>query len=190
MSIRRTKDQKGYTLLFAVLVSALVLGVAVFILSLSTKQAQLSSAARNSVYSFYAADTGLECADAAYMSVNGSDHIATDITGVSITCNGVNKSLNGPAFVHASLGYPAFLQSDTVQQTPSGNLDFPLQNPGNPSAPPCVRIVVYDGYDGPGSTGNHYTVMDARGYNDCTGGAPDTTNPSTVERALRLTKKG
>ncbi len=53
---------RGYTLLFAVLVSSLVLAVGISILTISKKEFLLASAARESVYAFYAADGGLECA--------------------------------------------------------------------------------------------------------------------------------
>ena len=51
----------GYTLLFAMLTAALVLGVAVFIISISKGQYLLSSTARESMLAVYAADSGLEC---------------------------------------------------------------------------------------------------------------------------------
>jgi Tfp pilus assembly protein PilE len=54
--------QKGYTLLFSVIVSTVVLSIAAFILSVSRKQFILSSAVRDSMNALYAADSGLECA--------------------------------------------------------------------------------------------------------------------------------
>jgi len=189
MNISRIKNQNGYTLLFAVLVSALVLGVAVFILSVSTKQYQLSAAARNSVYSFYAADSGIECAVAAYYGdlVNGTYGSIDASSPVTISCNGTTHSgvsWSGPVDGAVS-GTPL---TKSVYSTVPGVLDFNL--PGSPVGT-CVRLVVYDGYDSASPTPNHYTVIDARGYNECTSsGGPDTSNPATVERALRLTLKG
>ena len=61
-TMKRAQSSKGYTLLFAVIVSVLVLSIAAFILSVSRKQFILSSSARDSIYAFYAADSGLECA--------------------------------------------------------------------------------------------------------------------------------
>jgi hypothetical protein len=174
------KSQKGYTLLFAVLTAALVLGVAVFILSVSTKQYELSAAARNSVYSFYAADTGIECAAWAY-----SNGTTDPLNGAaSVSCNGTTVS--GAAWSALGSGLPPPLTTNVVS-TALGALDFAL--PGSPVGT-CVRIVLYDGYDSVSPTPNHYTVIEARGYNKCTGSGPDTSNPSTVERALRLVKKG
>src|ERR1035437_10295519 len=63
--------QGGYTLLFAVLTAALVLGVAVFILSVSRGQYLLASTARESTYAIYAADSGIECAAKPVFSTYG-----------------------------------------------------------------------------------------------------------------------
>ncbi len=169
----RRNAEGGYTLLFAVITAALVLGVAVFILSISTKQYELSASARNSVYSFYAADAGIECAALAYSTGNISVAV-----GAKISCNGA--TISGVSFVGASPGYPPALVSN-VKQTAPDALNFSL------GEGTCVSILIYDGND---SNGNHYTVVDSRGYNHCTASfGPDKANPSTVERALRLSYK-
>ena len=62
MIIKELKNNRGYTLLFAVLVSSVVLSVGISILTISKKEFLLSSAVRESVSAFYAADSGLECA--------------------------------------------------------------------------------------------------------------------------------
>jgi hypothetical protein len=59
---KNIKFNKGYTLLFAVIVSTLVLSVGISILNISKKEFLLSSSARESTKAFYAADSGLECA--------------------------------------------------------------------------------------------------------------------------------
>src|ERR1700679_626641 len=56
------KSHRGYALLFAVLVSAVVLGVGVSILNIARKEILLTAGAANSQYAFYAADSGYECA--------------------------------------------------------------------------------------------------------------------------------
>jgi hypothetical protein len=174
----------GYTLLFSVLTAALVLGVAVFILSVSTKQYELSASARNSIYSFYAADSGIECATLAYYGGNAALDINTanltlspDNGAATIRCNGVTKS----ALWNSVPATPSLSPLTTNIQA-AGPLDFSFAD-GK-----CSRIMVYDGYD---SSSNHYTIIDSRGYNKCnSSGGPDVINPTTVERALRLTKKG
>jgi len=81
----KISTKKGYTLLFAVIVSVLVLSIAAFILSVSRKQAILASSARDSIYAFYAADSGLECA------VENLAQLAVKVPGSTITCgNSVN----------------------------------------------------------------------------------------------------
>lgn len=56
------KNNKGYTLLFAVIVSSIVLSVGISILTISKKEFQLSASARDSTIAFYAADSGMGCA--------------------------------------------------------------------------------------------------------------------------------
>jgi hypothetical protein len=58
----RIKTVGGYTVLFAVLVSSLILAVGVGIMSITLKEITLSIAGRESQFAFYAADSGLECA--------------------------------------------------------------------------------------------------------------------------------
>ncbi len=55
--------QSGYTLLFAVIISSLVLSVAMFILSVSKKQFQLATAARESMKASYNAKSARECTE-------------------------------------------------------------------------------------------------------------------------------
>ena len=55
-------NKRGFTLLFASLISALLLAISLAIFSISNKELVLSTTARDSQYAFYAADAGLECA--------------------------------------------------------------------------------------------------------------------------------
>src|SRR3989344_3573740 len=57
-----TNYQAGFTLFFAIVVIAVLMGVGVAIANLVTKQLKLSSLYRESQVAFYNADTGLECA--------------------------------------------------------------------------------------------------------------------------------
>ena len=52
----------GFTLLFAVLISSLLLTIGIAIFNITFKEVILASQARESQFSFYAADSGLECA--------------------------------------------------------------------------------------------------------------------------------
>lgn len=54
--------KKGFVLLYAVLVSSLLLSLGLAIFNITIKEIRLSSASRESQFAFYAADTGIECA--------------------------------------------------------------------------------------------------------------------------------
>ena len=69
MIIKNLKNNKGYTLLFAVLVASVVLSVGISILTISKKEFLLASSARDSSSAFYAADSGIECTS--YLDFNG-----------------------------------------------------------------------------------------------------------------------
>ncbi len=60
--IARNKGERGFTLLMAALVAAIVLALGSSIFSIAQKQVTLSSIGRDSVFAFYAADAGAECA--------------------------------------------------------------------------------------------------------------------------------
>jgi len=52
---------KGFALLFSVLLSSLLLTIGLSIFSIALKELAISTAARQSVHAFYAADSGREC---------------------------------------------------------------------------------------------------------------------------------
>src|SRR3989344_6514941 len=91
------KKNKGYTLLFAVLTAALVLGVTVFILSVSRKQFILSTTARESTFAIYAADSGIEC-----MALHGAELSIHNLP--DIKCNGTIISVPAPVLILAQIG--------------------------------------------------------------------------------------
>ncbi len=165
---------RGYTLLFAVLVAALVLGVAVFILEISTKQYELSASARDSMYSFYAADSGIEC-------VALDQLYATSSSAINFTCGNDAVTwtvipISDPNGIYKDDGY--YYELDL-------NLQF--------SSPTCAVIDIVAFYS-PQPNSYEHDITTSRGYNHCvnigTSGAPnwvpDTSNPNTVERALQL----
>ena len=54
--------QQGFVLLVAVVVASILLSIGIGIANFTYRELILSSTSRNSTYSFYAADTGTECA--------------------------------------------------------------------------------------------------------------------------------
>lgn len=79
------KENKGYTLLFAVLVAAVTLAVGISILIISKKEYLLASTARDSTYAFYVADSGIECAWY-YEFENSQGYFATNTLAYSLQC--------------------------------------------------------------------------------------------------------
>jgi hypothetical protein len=77
-------NKKGFTLLFAILVSIMVLAVGASIINISLKQVILSSSGRESQFAFYAANTGLECA------------LFWDLNGVIVEDDGTAKYVFPP----------------------------------------------------------------------------------------------
>lgn len=59
---KQKNNQKGFALLYSVLVAVLVVAVGASVVSLAIKQVVLTGTARESEYAFYAANTGIECA--------------------------------------------------------------------------------------------------------------------------------
>src|SRR5581483_9987816 len=74
-SNNRIKGNKGFAMLFAVLVASLLLAIGISIFNLTVKELILSSSGRESQFAFYAADTGAECA--IYWDFKGVDIFAT-----------------------------------------------------------------------------------------------------------------
>lgn len=167
--------KSGYTLLFAVLTASLVLGVAAFILGIARKQYILSSTARDSLYSFYAADAGMECI--AKNAQSTELLFGTSTTG-GITCSG-EATPRSVSFV-ASMPEGSY----TVYKA-STNFGFSAEG----SIWGCALVDIYQKYDGDTLKA---TVIESRGYNLCQKDSATPANYSpqessrTVERALRL----
>lgn len=162
-----THKQTGYTLLFAVMTAALVLGVAVFILSVSKKQYDLAVTARESMYAIYAADGAIECMALQFISIT---------TPVSITCNGTSIVFAGSYVTNVQ--FPNFAP-DPYSLSSGKVFHFSTDPTG-----PCAVVMVISGLDQ--TTLTPKTYIEARGYNQCDASGP-LASTRTVERALRLT---
>ncbi len=170
----KSKNKKGYTLLFAVLTAALVLGVAAFILGIARKQYILSSTSRDSAFAFYAADSGIECV------ANQKDILSADTEG----SYNINCSRNVVENI-------SFTENGNVR-TAIFTLGFakPESNPTNQSLNVrdrwgCAEVTITHKTNGSKSI----TETVSRGYNICTYDneqktfSPDNSS-RTVERAL------
>lgn len=174
---------KGYTLLFAVLTATLVLGVAVFILSVSKRQFMLSATARDSMVALYAADAGLECivADVDNRYSTSSHEIYCNSANGSPTTNIINVEFQGDQNYTDSAGSPHTDGYATLL-----NLGFKNDDVGDEIyGCALVYILIYD----TGSTIK--TTIESRGYNICklddnSRYVPDIANSRIVERARKL----
>jgi len=171
------KEKKGFTLLFAVIVSTLVLAVGGSIINIALKQVILSGVGRESQYAFYAANTGIECA------------LYWDIAGVG--------SGNAPAFATSTGFSPAgnaacagttniYDEDDAKWDVTAGSNAnvtesyFRLDNFSDVTGPVgyCADVRVFKEM-----IGNQVasTTIESRGYNTC-----DSTNPRRIERGLEM----
>lgn len=159
-------------MLFAVLLSALVLSMGVSILSISRKEVILSSAGRESISAIYAADMGLECA--LYWD-NHSDAFSTstDRSTDVIRCNG-QPIATGQVFPTGYTETGLVGGGGDGQPTSKFWLDI---DPMNGSEHYCAIVYVTKQIQ----SGETVSVLESRGYNTC-----DTKSERRVERALRL----
>ena len=162
------KKQKsnGFVILFAVLISSIILLIGVGVFSISLKQTALSASVRESHYAFYSADSGLECALLYDFSSPGR---FSDKGNGSIECfdNSTNITVDG--------------SGDTYRFSFKTGVGTGGLGVG------CVQVRINKNEDG-------NTVIESRGFNSCVEGqtlssnftwGPNVNDPTLVERAIR-----
>lgn len=82
--------QRGFTLLIAVVLTSVALGIGLALLDIAYKQVVLASTAKQSQSAFYAADTLMECVLYYDQQLNT---FAYSATSGSVTCNGQTASV-------------------------------------------------------------------------------------------------
>ncbi len=160
-------------MLFAVLVSSVLLSIGLSIFNLTLKELTLSSSGRESQFSFYAADTGVECA--LYWDFKSPSQVAyaTSSNSQSGFWRDTFIDSDAPSCLGASLSYNFKNASSTTATT--GVTRFNLTIPSGA----CATVSVTKDYANPSIP---VTSIDSRGYNTC-----DQTDPNRVERALKVT---
>lgn len=181
----KRESQKGFTLLFAVLVSTLVVAIGATVVSIALRQTILSGTSRESQYAFYAANTALECAfywdvvgvagdDGAVFPYDfGSELVQDGVTNTSaITCAGGNivsgTGFEGDSFAYADGGWNQGTNTTTFKIEISDHTDDLAHRY-------CAEVTVTKTEDDDVIT----TVIQAKGYNTC-----DLDSPRAVERGL------
>lgn len=171
MMNKKIQNNKGYTLLFSVLVSSVVLAVGISILTISKKEFLLASSARESTTAFYAADSGLECA------IYSVDNFL-DATGqVNVEC------------LKQTLTTDYVSRGSDISLPDIFTFDMKMASPGTKA---CAIITVNQYYADDPDLGvlPATTTIESRGYNlGWNTGARTCSDPSArrVERALRYT---
>lgn len=153
--------KKGYTLLFAVLLTSVVLSISISIMTIARKEVILSSNARESFTAAYVADGAIDCA---VYRIRYAGQF-TSLTNESIDC--------GP------------LVDIPVARTDQGSYiryTFYVADPGAVDLAPCAKVTV-DRYISP-----QRVVIESRGYNIGYRTSDQTCSmfhPRKVERAFR-----
>src|SRR3989344_1633538 len=182
----QSNRKKGFTLLFAALVGALVLAVGMAILGITIKQLTLASAGKATQQSFYSADAGIECALYLDRGAGLSDcrlgfFPAPDGSGGYAVCGGQSVPPSGSAVCMGK-------KIDITPITTTGDitsrfvLDTESSSSGDAGADNdnmCFEVVVTKMRDN-APTLPSATIIESRGYNTCNESATNR-----YERALR-----
>ena len=191
------KKNSGYTLLFAMIVASIVLALGVSLLTISRKEFALSSSATQSTNAFYAADSGIDCAEywdsssSINFSTSSSDKLASTTCSYNDTTAPHTVTLTGPF----PPTYPDELPNSSTY-TFTFYTPFSTDGTSNKS---CAAVTVDKYYVTDPSVGLYIrTAITSRGYNigwnppptKGTGaGTGDCSSPSPkkVERAIQVT---
>ncbi len=177
---------QGFVILFAMLISSIILLISSGIFNIVKKQVVLSSYARESQKAFYAADAALDCAlfnDISPLIASSSFSVITP-ADTQIECGGGTISVD---------------YLDSTGGTNNGEFDFPfvfryygLQNLANNDyvGSGCAYVLV----EKEGISGSSFnTRITASGFNTCMSttpaghlDTPDFDNPKLLERRISI----
>lgn len=95
--LTQLQQQKGFVILFTILISTIILMIGLGIFSIATRETALSSTAREAQYAFYASDAGVECSLYAYsknLLSTGGGYIPNCGVFSQINITGIGSSSN------------------------------------------------------------------------------------------------
>jgi hypothetical protein len=92
MNIKNTKKNKGFVILFAVMLSSILLAISLGVSNISFREVSFSTSAKDANDAFFAADTGVECA--LVNDKEGSTSF-TNTSSMTIECLGQPINLGG-----------------------------------------------------------------------------------------------
>lgn len=138
-NLKRINNKKGFALLFSVLVSGLLLTIGLSILNISLKELSISTATRQSIYAFYAADSGREY-------VKYRDTKIGDASTFDVNFRGAQS---------------------TTDYIPSSSAFIPIDNINNPYGPNFYAEIKKEWADTTFSKIN--TIITSKGYDTVSG---------------------
>jgi len=168
----KKKNQKGYALLFTVVIVSAISVITAGLSNAAYKQLILSSLAKDSQTAFYEADTASDCAlyvdqvEYTKYSLDPTTSIFNDLN-IAWNCGGIDLKI-APKDNDLNNGY-SLAPSSEVQESDDEScfrIDVSKENTGN--------------IDANGNTIINTTIS-AKGYNIC-----DMTNSKTVEREIQI----
>ncbi len=157
ITLQKIKNNKGFVILFAVTLAAILLSIALGVAHVAFKEVRFGTSARDTNDAFFAADTGVECA-LVYHKNQPADNAFTGSAAMS--CAGGAVILNGGA--------------------PSWN--FVLAGLGS-SGQSCAKVTVFK--DTTSSPPNVFTTVTSKGYN-VGNSACESSSQNRIERELKL----
>lgn len=139
------KKNGGFTLLVAIVTTALLLIVSFAVVNVALKQILISSSNLDSQYAFYATESGIECAQYWDLKDSASSPFDPYVTVSSISCNG--QSITPTRTAVSANGY----STSTIQ------FDMPKS---------CTIVEITKKIGLATST-----TLNSRGYNNCVAGS-------------------
>jgi len=168
MGIKNLQKKRGFVILFAVTLSAILLAIALGVANIALKEVKFTTNARNTNNAFFAADTGAECALFNDKLVGSSFPIEGPASSITCASTTIPVSFSGTI--------------DSSGNPTTGTYNFSINSLGSLGAS-CAKINVFkDKRQSP-----MLVVITSKGY-DTGGGVPGSCNPpsNSVERELKI----
>lgn len=185
------QKNKGFVILFSMLISSLILLITAGIFNVVQKDVVLSSYARESQRAFYAADSALECAlysDLIGVRLDGS----SSTPRTPFTANPGNSSefySNIPEYSCGGEEISSYHLVGVDTQLYDVPYVFRYQNSYNDADESCAYVLIEKELRGEPDPIDFVTEtrITAVGFNVCDGNVPDFDDPTLLERRLSLT---
>jgi hypothetical protein len=146
IKILELQKENGFVLLFAVLISSMVLSISLGLANVAYKEIKFNAAAKSTNDSFLAADTGAECA-LFYDKADPTNNAFTGTAGPNINCAGSSITISGAAptwtFTIPSLATSgnACAKVTVVKTGPSTTITSSGYNTGSPACVPGASTI-------------------------------------------------